>query len=113
MLRDLMNKDNLEKKIEKNQKLMEDLLEKVEEVDQETSKFFTELDISPDDITELLSKLDETSAVSKEKKEEVEKARLELENYQNSRKGGYRDISSMRKAYKERGEVKNDWLFIR
>ncbi len=106
MLRELFGKENLEKKIEANEKKFKELLDRVAEIDNDTVALFQELDVTPAQIHSLLSNQDNFTA---EAWQEVQKQMAELEQQLSAK----RDITQVRQAYKERSEVRRDWIFVR
>lgn len=97
---------SLEKKIEVNEKKFQDLLIKVAEMDRETDEIFAQLEVTPAQINQFLS--DEKN-FSQECWDEIQRQMAEIDKKATT----CRDISQVRRAYKERAEIQRQWIFVR
>ncbi|MDP1836812.1 MAG: hypothetical protein Q8K75_12920 [Chlamydiales bacterium] len=106
MLRELFSQDNLAKKIESNEKKFQDLLIKIEEADRETTEIFEQLEVRPEQIQKILS---DKENFSEEHWEEIQRQMGEIEKKVSTR----RDLNQLRRTYKERSEIQQQWIFVR
>ncbi len=106
MLRDLFGKDDLEKKIEINEKKFKELQAKIAELDRETAEVFEQLEVTPEQIEKCLN---DKENFSEKDWEELQRQMAEFE----AKAQAGSDISKIRRAYKERSEIQRNWLFVR
>lgn len=106
MLREFFGKDDLEKKIESNERKVQELLQKIEEANHETTELFAELEVRPEQVKAVLS---DSSQFSKESWNKVQSQMEEL----NKKISGQRQLNQVRRAYKEQAEIQRQWIFVR
>jgi len=107
MLRELMDQSPLEETIDANEKRLNELLGKIDEIDRETTEMFTELEVTPDQVQKFL---DNEENFTDEHRAEIRRQKEEIDAVSNRE---VRDIGKVRKAQKERGTIQNNWIFVR
>lgn len=106
MLRELFGKDDLGKRIEANDKKLQELQAKIAELDRETEEVFEQLEVTPEQIEKFLS---DKNNFSDSDWEEIQRQIADIE----AKAISQRDIIKVRRAYKERSEIQRNWLFVR
>lgn len=106
MLRELFGKDDLEKKIETNEKKLRELQAKIAELDRQTAEVFEQLEVTPEQVEKCLT--DKTNFSDKD----WDELQRQIAEFEAKAKAG-RDISQVRRTYKERSEIQRNWLFVR
>lgn len=100
--------DDLEKKIEKHEFAFQELLIKVDALNQQVDDLFSELNVTPEQVTAFISNKENFTeenwqTIMEEKQKLESKLKMELSNIRNPRKN--------QETYSKR--VVQHWLFVR
>jgi DNA repair exonuclease SbcCD ATPase subunit len=107
MLRELWNRDELEDQIDSNEKKLKALLARLEEVDQEVDQLFTDLDVLPEQIQ---SFIENKENFTEDNWAEIQRQLAEQKTLATET---VVDKTRVRQVYKERSQIRPNWMFVR
>lgn len=101
--------DELEQQINRNEKTMQELAIRIENLDRQVDEFLTELQVTPEQLSALLEKKEK---FTESNWQELIKQKQELDDKLNRELKNIRNPLSAKKTYSER-KIGNNWLFVR
>lgn len=110
MLRELLQKDRLQENIKDSEKKFKQLLKQSEELDAQEEALFKELDVRPEQVSAFLANPENFTP---EDWAEIQRQMAEYDEKVAQIINNKRDRAQLRKAYGERSQVRQHWLFVR